>query len=89
MSTDDFRFRNCATGSINGEEYFAGLTHGQGYLNLRSLTTGKDRILHIPYVPKVNVWGDNFVTLFHFIDFIDLDRDGSDEIYFTSTSPYA
>lgn len=89
MSTDDFRFRNCSTGSFNGEPYFAGLTHGQGYLQLRNLDTGKDRILHIPYVPKVNVWGDNFVTLFHFIDFIDLDHDGSDEIYFTSTSPYA
>lgn len=89
MTTDDFRFRNCSTGSLNGEPYFAGLTHGQGYLQLRNLATGKDRILHIPYVPKVNVWGDNFVTLFHFIDFIDLDRDGNDEIYFTSTSPYA
>lgn len=65
------------------------MTHGSGYLQLEELESKKSRKFHIPYVPKVNVWGDDFVTLFHFIDFIDLDRDGSDEIYFTSTSPYA
>lgn len=88
MQTDDFRIRNFATGSINGARIFAGITHGKGYLQLRDLETGKDRTFHIPYVPKVNVWGNNFATLSHFIDFIDLDRDGNDEIYFTNTSPY-
>ncbi len=89
MGTEDFRFRNLAMGTIDGNPMFAGLTHGEGYLHLRNLKTKEDRILHIPYVPQVNVWGDNFATLFHFADFIDLDRDGNDEIYFTSTSPYA
>lgn len=89
LTTDDFRFRNIATGTVGGDPVFAGITHGEGYVHFLDLKTKAQRIFHVPYVPKVNVWGANYSTLMHFVDFIDLDRDGDDELYFTSTSPYA
>ena len=87
-NTEEYRFRNVGKGTIGGEAVFGAVTHGKGQVYLKWLESGKERLVNAPYVPSVNVWGNKFHTLLHFVDFIDLDHDGDDEVYFTSTSPY-
>jgi hypothetical protein len=79
----EHRFRDCEFGIIGGQEFLASVTQGDGYLYLYNFDTKDTQIIHLPFMGKEN----NPTTTLHFVNFADIDDDGTNEIYTTSTTP--